>query len=194
MFEAREIVEKNLKDGRDYMYVGGRRYRPGDCLLRNGQEITINKIDDQTHFTDQRGSMLHSYMFYEQKWEHCPERNADKKTQERTYSAIIADKVSLEREGFRNDMVKNYSYQVYDSYERIYFWEKMSWHLMGKEREPNNKENEALIKRNNYLIACDVGLIADMYRHFLLKGANIGSKLDRERFVTGYVGEQQQLS
>jgi len=101
MFEAREITEKGLRDGRDYMYIGGRRYRPGDCLLYNGQELTVKRIDDQTHFTDHRGFTMHSYMYYDQKWEHCPDRNADKETKPRTHAAVIADKVRASEHGIR---------------------------------------------------------------------------------------------
>jgi len=176
MLKADEILEKRLRDGRDYMYIGGERYRPDDCLLmRNGQEIIIRQIIDQTHFADQRGSCMHSFMFYDQKWEHCFERNADKKTKDRTNAAVVADRVRLEREAFKNDMVKNMSYQVYEDYGRIYFFERVGWHIIKREREPNTKESEALLKLSDNLTLRGVTLLEDMYRHCLLKSANVGS-------------------
>jgi len=190
MITSQEIIEKCLKDGRDYMYIGGERYRPGDCLLYNGQELTVKKILDQVHFFDQRNFCMHSYMYHEQKWEHCPERNADKKTKDRIHYAVIADKVRTEREKFHDSEIQNKPFQVYDAYNRIYFWETMCRHILKKEYDPNDKDSEALLKLSDKLTARGATLLADMYRHFLLKSENIGSKFDRERFVTGYIAAQ----
>lgn len=187
MITTEEIIEKELKDGRDYMYIGGLRYRSGDCLLYNGQEMIIKTIIDQTHFFDQRNFCMHSNMFYDQKWEHCPERNADKKTKDRSRAAIVADRVIIERENFKISMVKNQAYQVYDEYGRIYFYEKVGWNLINRGCEPDTTESEALLKQSDKLTAQNKGLLANMYWNSLDKKPNIGSKFDIDRFITAYV-------
>jgi hypothetical protein len=192
MFNAREIIEKDLKDGRDYMLIGGRRYRVGDCLLDGGQEVTIKRIIDPVHLADERNRCLHSYMYYDQKWEHCPERNADKKTKDRTYAAVVADRVRIERERFKESTVQELPYQVYENYRRIAFYERVGWNIIEREREPNGKDTKALLKRSDYLAAKGVGLIADMYRAALYKSdENVSSKSDIDRFVSGYLSQSE---
>ncbi|MDR2634691.1 MAG: hypothetical protein LBC13_01775 [Clostridiales bacterium] len=191
MLEAHEIVEKGLREGRDYIYIGGVRYRPEDCLLQNGQELIVKQIYDPVHFSDRRNFCLHSHMFFDQNWEHCPERNADKKTEDRTQYAVIADRVRIERENFRNSQTQSKPYQVYDNYERIYFWEKMSWHLIERERKPDSEESAALLKKSDEMRCRGATLLEDMHRHFVFKCADLGSKFDLERFVTDYIDQQQ---
>jgi hypothetical protein len=165
MFDAKEIIQKNLKDGRDYILIGGRRYRPGDCLLNNCQELTVKQIIDPTHFMDGRSFCMHSHMYYDQNWQHCPERNADKPTKDRSPAAVVADRVREERAKFKADMIGTYPTRIYEEYEKIMFYEKMHWYIVSREHDPVDKANTALLKESDDLMAAGKGLLCELYYH-----------------------------
>ena len=74
MVTLKEILEKNLKDGKDYLYIGGVRLKNGDKFICNGRDIEIKEILDQVHFLDKKhSSCWHSYMFYDRKCSHIKE-------------------------------------------------------------------------------------------------------------------------
>lgn len=73
MVTDKEIYEKNLQDGKDYLYIGGVRLRKGDKFICNGREVVIKEILDQVHFLCSRNFAWHSYMFYDRKCEHTKE-------------------------------------------------------------------------------------------------------------------------
>lgn len=202
MITTQEIIEKGLKDGREYLYIGGERYRVGDCFLQNGMEITVRNIADGTHFWSDNQQYWSSSNFYDRKCEHCFERNADKKTKDRTPAAVVADNARAECEEFRLSITKNQPQYIYNTYKRIYFYEKMSEYLIKRGQALNmtqsflkSKQREietsaALLKINDRLAARDETLLADMYRHSLLTSASMGTSFDIDRFVTGYIKEQ----
>ncbi|GHU97956.1 hypothetical protein FACS1894211_00830 [Clostridia bacterium] len=186
MITTDEIIDKGLKDGREYLYIGGEPYRPGDCFLQNGLEVTVKSIFDQTHFTDDRGRDWHSFMFYDRKCEHCFERNADKRTQDRTPAAIVADNARAERDAFKESMLQNKPYQVYDSYERIHFCEKLCWHLVRCGREPSTPTSGALLK-------CGEKLFNKMYWHFLdCRNATVDTKNGITDFLKSFLENENQ--
>jgi hypothetical protein len=195
MLEPKEIIEKGLKDGRDYLYIGGERYRPDDCILSsNGQEITIKKIIDQVHFLDQRNSCLHSHMFYDRKWEHCPERNADKKTKGRTQFAVIADRARIEREKFKGTMTDNKPWQIYESYQQINFFEQLCWHFVKREYDQNSKESAALLKASDEFAEKGLGILEGIYRHVLYNGnTTAATRFDIVRVTDDFINKQQEM-
>jgi hypothetical protein len=191
MITTNEIIDKELKDGRDYIYIGGERYRIGDCFLQNGLEVTVREICDPAHFTDDRKRFWHSYMFYggkyDRKCEHCTERNEDNKTQDRAPAAVVADKARAEREAFRMSTLQNKPFQVYDDYNRIYFYEKMCWHLVKDERGQSTKESEELLK-------CGDKLLENMYRHFAdCREVSVDTNKGRTDFIKAYLESQNQI-
>lgn len=75
MVTDKEIYENDLRDGKDYIYIGGLRLRKGDKFLCNGKEVVIKEILDQVHFLDkQYCNCWHSHMFYDRKCEHVKEK------------------------------------------------------------------------------------------------------------------------
>jgi hypothetical protein len=155
--------------------------------LQNGLEVTVKSIFDQTHFTDGRGGDWHTLMFYDRKCEHCPERNADKKTLDRTAAAIVADNVRTERDAFRAAVIKNHAYQVYDDYGRIHFCEKMCWYLVQCGRKPSTPTSEALLK-------CGDNLLNKMYWRFLdCPEASVDTDKGRLDFINNFLENENQI-
>ncbi|MDR3319243.1 MAG: hypothetical protein LBS99_07360 [Clostridiales bacterium] len=185
MFNANDIIDKDLKDGREYLYVGGMRYRLGDCFLQSGREITVKEICDQVHFVDDRSQFWHTHMFYDRKCEHCPERNAGKVTQDRTPAAVLADNVRTERDAFRAAAIKNSPDQVYDDYARIHFCEKMCWYLVKRGHKPSTKDSEALLK-------CGDKLLTKLYWRFIdCPNASVDTDKGVEDFLKGCINQNQ---
>ena len=70
MLTQKEVEEKELQNGKDYLYLSGVRYREGEKFLRGDKEITIKKIVDQCHFLAGDNSCWHTEMFYDYKCLH----------------------------------------------------------------------------------------------------------------------------
>ncbi|MCL2369680.1 MAG: hypothetical protein FWC80_00390 [Firmicutes bacterium] len=193
MITGKEILDKDLKDGREYMHIGGERYRVGDCLLNHiGQEITIKEILDQTHFMDGRGFCLHSFMFYDQKWQHCFERNADKKTKDKTPLAKLMDRVDEECVAFKNELIKQSPTQVYDNYNRIYFYESVKRLTKGSSTLSEELCKEILKKGENpTLLKQSHGLLSDMYFHHISQ-SSAKTRINITNTVNSYISQGNQ--
>lgn len=76
MVTDKEIYEKDLKDGKDYIYIGGVRLRKGDKFLCNGKEVVIKEILDPVHFLCSKNFAWHSHMFYDRNCEHIKENQS----------------------------------------------------------------------------------------------------------------------
>jgi hypothetical protein len=188
MITTAEIIEKGLKDGREYLYIGGERYRQGDCFLTgNGREVTVKTILDPAHFFDERSHCRHTHMFHDQKCEHCFERNADKKTKDRTPAAMVADIAEKAIKTFRENMLKNEIWQVYDSYDRIHFYQRMCGYLIECGHEPSTMLSDELLKHGD-------NLLSDMYGYYLYNPhatVDVGTKNGRDQFITRFAANRQ---
>ena len=63
MLTAKEVREKNLQDGKDYIVLGNVRYQSGESFQRGEKDITVKKIIDQHHFITDGGESWHTGMF-----------------------------------------------------------------------------------------------------------------------------------
>lgn len=70
MLTRKEVEQKGLQEGKDYIYLGDVRYRVGDKFERNGKEVGVRKIIDDYHFIASNGESWHTGMFYEQGCSH----------------------------------------------------------------------------------------------------------------------------
>lgn len=81
MLTQKEITDRKLKQGKDYLLIGGLPYRQGDKFLMSGKEVTVRKIIDPRHFFDERLNPWKANMFYEKHCAHCPELNQARKSE-----------------------------------------------------------------------------------------------------------------
>lgn len=65
MLTKKEVKDKNLQEGKDYLYIGEIRYQPGESFSCRGQDVTIKRIIDSHHFNAIDGSCWHTGMFYD---------------------------------------------------------------------------------------------------------------------------------
>ncbi len=70
MLTRKEVEKRGLKEGKDYLYIGGVRYQVGDKFYRDDMEVVVKTIIDQTHFESERGSCWHTGMFDDYKCLH----------------------------------------------------------------------------------------------------------------------------
>mgnify|MGYP001028304973 CR=1 FL=1 len=63
MLTRKEVKEKGLKDGKDYIYLGNVRYREGDSFIFNDKELSVRRIIDSYHFLATHGECWHTGMF-----------------------------------------------------------------------------------------------------------------------------------
>ncbi len=70
MLTSKEVQEKNLIDGKDFVYMGRVRYQVGDSFFRGNKQIGIRQIIDPVHFLSDDYSCWHTYMFHDFKCRH----------------------------------------------------------------------------------------------------------------------------
>ena len=70
MLSVQEVKEKKLIDGKDFLNIGGVRYRIGDSFFRGNKKVGIKKIIDPVHFLSDDCSCWHTNMFYDYKCNH----------------------------------------------------------------------------------------------------------------------------
>lgn len=63
MLTRKEIENKGLIDGKDYLYIGGVRYQVGESFYRGEKKITVKSIIDPHHFNSNDNSCWHTGMF-----------------------------------------------------------------------------------------------------------------------------------
>ena len=63
MLTAKEVREKNLQDGKDFIFLGKVRYQEGESFKRGEKDITVKKIIDPHHFIAGGGDSWHTGMF-----------------------------------------------------------------------------------------------------------------------------------
>lgn len=70
MLTRKEIEANDLKDGKDYLYMGNVLYKEGDRFYAGEREASIKKIIDEVHFLSDRNECLHTFMFHTSHWRH----------------------------------------------------------------------------------------------------------------------------
>lgn len=70
MLTRREIKERQLKEGKDYLYIGGVRYQSGDSFNHGIRTVTVKTIIDSYHFNSSDGCCWHTGMFHDYKCTH----------------------------------------------------------------------------------------------------------------------------
>ncbi|MBQ3495219.1 MAG: hypothetical protein IJN78_00155 [Clostridia bacterium] len=63
MLTAKEVREKKLQDGKDFIFLGKVRYQEGESFKRKDKDITVKKIIDPHHFITNNGESWHTGMF-----------------------------------------------------------------------------------------------------------------------------------
>ncbi len=63
MLTDREAREKNLQDGKDYIFLGSVRYQKGESFKHRDRDVTVTKIIDPHHFIANGGESWHTGMF-----------------------------------------------------------------------------------------------------------------------------------
>ena len=64
MLTRKEIEQKGLQEGKDYIYLGDVRDREGDKFERNGKEVGVRKIIDDYHCIATNEERGNTGMFY----------------------------------------------------------------------------------------------------------------------------------
>lgn len=70
MLTRKEVEEKKLVEGKDFVYMGRVRYQVGDSFFRGNKKIGIKQIIDPVHFLSDDCSCWHTYMFHDFKCRH----------------------------------------------------------------------------------------------------------------------------
>ncbi|MCM1360238.1 MAG: hypothetical protein NC183_06970 [Corallococcus sp.] len=70
MLTRKEVEERNLTEGKDFVYMGRVRYQVGDSFFRGDKKIGIKQIIDPVHFLSDDYSCWHTYMFHDFKCRH----------------------------------------------------------------------------------------------------------------------------
>lgn len=113
MLSRKEIEEKNLKEGKDYIYLGNEIYQTGDKFLSRGEAVEIKEILDQVHFFSGNYECWHTFMFYQRDCFHCPELNENptfskqlKKNADANYQLFFSDELQKSKEDIYNNALK----------------------------------------------------------------------------------------
>ena len=63
MLTKKEVEQKGLQEGKDYIYLGKVRYREGDRFICKEEELSVRRIIDSHHFIATHGESWHTGMF-----------------------------------------------------------------------------------------------------------------------------------
>ena len=56
MLTRKEVEQRGLKEGKDYLYLGDVRYQVGEKFYHDGMEVVIASIIDSAHFMSEKGN------------------------------------------------------------------------------------------------------------------------------------------
>lgn len=70
MLTRKDVENKGLIDGKDYLYIGGVRYQVCDSFYRGDKKVIVKSIIDPHHFNSNSNSCWHTGMFDDYKCIH----------------------------------------------------------------------------------------------------------------------------